>query len=329
MVKYSQLFSSKQHLKVTVKASDKKRRPFNLNSFINFHFSQQLRSKNWFPEQSWLKINHFQPHSILDTPFENINLTLAAGTVFLPSALGDPIDHWGLVLNSPKPNDTSANLILGDTTFGDPMAPLDLIARMYEKGRVTGVSAGMTFQQDPISHGLAGNEMSFSSGVLRFGAVLSKDSDMRKAWATSEDFPTPPSDAIVKTRIAEAYRANKLRTVPLTVSNNPNDLGKKATVMLPHIEIMDQFLHDETTNTGPDPTDFSYILHNEQEGSTHASMSIPTTLLFWHPFCVIDTPLEGFGGTVEDTTISFHADTFVKQNHLYSQPRAKKAENEA
>ncbi len=316
------------HKKVTVKASNTREKPYNLNSFIGAHFDQSLRSKNWFPAQAWLTIDHFQTKDQLADAFIDLNCASPVGTVFLPEFIaGSPDDYWGLVLNSPKPNDITDDLNLGSAAFGDPMAPLDIIARMYEKARITGVSAAMTFQQVPASHGSAGNEMSYSSGVLRFGAVLSKSPNMRAAWSTSEDFPTPASDAQVKQRIGEAYRSGLLRTVPLIVSNNPKDLGKKASVILPSINVMAQFQQDESTNTGPDPTDFSYILHNEQEGSTHASMSIPTTLLFWHPFAIVDTQMQGFGGTVEDTSITFAGDTYVKQNHLYSQPRAKLPEN--
>ncbi len=308
-----------KHIKRVVKTPTVNSKAFDLNKFIAPRVHK--RASIWWPPTAWLKTkaNHVDNLAKVFT----VDPRLAAGQCKLADATGTVFSC--VALNSPQPFDFIDNQA-DDNTYGEAIAPLDIMSTFYKRARVTSCDCSVRFFVNPASMALY-TDATIQKGVLRIGCFLSKSAQANRAWSTDVDVGVPTS-ATVELRIAEAYRAGLLTTVPLSISNTPGDMYATAELEMRNINIMAQFQEVETTLTGPDPTNFSYALPRlNVVGVGHSSFIHPATTLFMHFFVIIDKPLVGFAGTVEDTSIDIQAEVSLTQNHLFSEPIGKSVED--
>ena len=218
-----------------------------------------------------------------------------------------------------------------NATYGDKMAPLNLMSRLYSRDRITSVTAVLTFGMHPPDTTLATYVPNYWRAKVRFGAFLSKQIDPRAAWSLDPDKLSPTiSEPEARKRLEEAYRSGLLTTVPLEIGNDPDLINNTATLVMKDINVIDQFQPGESNSEVPDPANFAFALpHTDEAGVSHDSINHPSVRLYLHPFIIIDRPARAMGAGVEDTSITFHCDTKVVQNHLFTEPRTKVAEDQA
>jgi hypothetical protein len=303
-----------------VKTPSIKSKAFNLNSIFKPHVHKGAQV--WLPPNAWKQIEHYQPFSALDWPFETYNPTLSAGTATFAS------NNWCVIVNSPRPLDLAADNT-ENNVYGDSMAPLDLISMLWSKTRITSATVVLVFGMHPPDTTLASNEMSYWRAVVRFGCFLSHSPVAKDAWSTQPDETTGLVEGTAAARLAEAYRAGLLTTVPLEIGNDPEVINNTATICMKEINVIEQFQPEDNVGTVPEVANFATKLPMLLEtGITHNSIAHPVTRLYLHPFIIIDRPARGMGNAAEDTSITFHCDVKVIQNHLFSDPRAKQTEDE-
>jgi hypothetical protein len=303
-----------------VKTPSVKTKAFNLNSIFRPHVHKGAQV--WIPPNGWKQIELYQPFSDLDWPFETFDPRQASGSAKFAS------NNWRIILNSPRPFDVAADNV-ENTIYGDAMAPLDMISMLWSKTRVTSTTCVLTFGMHPPDTTEATAETDYWRGVVRFGCFLSHSSAAKDAWSTQADETTGVSEATALGRLEEAYRAGLLTTVPLEIGNDPALINNSATLCMKDINIIDQFQPEDNVGTVPEVANFATNLPMLLEsGVTHDSINHPVTRLYLHPFIIIDRPARGMGLAAEDSSITFHADAKVIQNHLFSDPRAKQSENE-
>jgi len=306
-----------------VKTPSVSTRAYDLNKFITPRVHK--RSTVWFPPSAWVKL-HNKLNLNLNHVFQ-IDPRAAKGTINWTNDDSAAGAYPYIIMNSAKPFDFWTNEVIGDAFFGDPMPALDLLSVMYKKARITSVDIKVRFMLDlPTMVGYT--DSTVQAGVVRFGCYLSSSADPHAAWSQDEA-GTATSDAVASGRLYEAYRAGLLTTVPLVISNRQEDMHKVAELVMRNVNIMDQFQDDETTVTGPDPTNFAFALPNLRNTSNdHVNIAHPNTKLYLHFFCMIDKPLTGLGTTSEESDIAFHSEVSITQNYLLTSPAGKLAEDE-
>ncbi len=309
-----------KYTKRIVKTPSVTSKAFDLNKFIGPRVHK--RASIWWPPQAWLKMesNHVgQAFAVF-----SINPTAASGTVVESENTGSI--HSCLSLNSAKPYDVWDNHTSGDSVYGKPIAPLDILSHFYNRGRVTSADVSVKFYVQPSSM-VAYTDSTIQKGIVRIGCFLAKSRNYHEAWSTDVDVGVPTA-SIVNARIAEAYKSGLLTTVPLTISNLSGDMYNHAELVMRNVNIMNQFQREESSEHNPDPATFSYRIPRLANTTIdHVDIPHPDTQLFMHFFLVIDKPLSGFAGTTEDSAIDIRADVQIQQNHLFTDPVAKTVED--